>query len=138
MIDKLISQGFITCSKDKKQSIRSTQLGRDLIKSVSPMLSNPDMTALWFEYQKSIEKGEMTKDGFLKDVLDSVKAEIENIKKANLNIKIAGAIMCPKCNKGHLRRIKSGKSAFYGCSEYKNGCTFTAIEKNGKPILPNQ
>ena len=136
MIDKLITQGFITCSKDKKQSIKSTQLGRDLIKSVSPMLSNPDMTALWFEYQKSIEKGEMSKDEFLRDVLDSVKLEIENIKQANLNIKIAGAIICPRCNKGHLRRIKSGKSGFYGCSEFSNGCKFTAIEKNGKPVLP--
>ena len=135
MIDKLIREGFITCSKDKKQSIKSTQLGRDLIKSVSPMLSNPDMTALWFEYQKSIEKGEMSKESFLNDVLDSVRAEIENIKKANLDIKIAGVILCPKCKKGHLRRIKSGKSAFYGCSEYSNGCKFTAIEKNGKPVL---
>lgn len=135
MIDKLITQGFITCSKDKKQSIKATQLGRDLIKSVSPMLSNPDMTALWFEYQKSIEKGEMSKESFLNDVLDSVKAEIENIKKANLDIKIAGVIMCPKCKKGHLRRIKNGKSIFYGCSEFNNGCKFTAIEKNGKPVL---
>lgn len=135
MIDKLIREGFIACSSDKKQSIKSTQLGRDLIKSVSPMLSNPDMTALWFEYQKSIEKGEMSKESFLNDVLDSVKLEIENIKQANLAIKVAGAIICPKCNKGHLRRIKSGKSAFYGCSEFSNGCKFTTIEKNGKPVL---
>lgn len=135
MIDKLIREGFITCSSDKKQNIKSTQLGRDLIRSVSPMLSNPDMTALWFEYQKSIEKGEMSKEAFLRDVLDSVKSEIENIKKANLDIKIAGVITCPKCNKGHLRRIKSGKSVFYGCSEFRNGCKFTTIEKNGKPVL---
>ncbi len=135
MIDKLITQGFITCSSDKKQSIKSTQLGRDLIKCVSPMLSNPDMTALWFEYQKSIEKGEMSKEEFLRDVLDSVRLEIENIKKANLEIKISGAIVCPQCKKGHLRRIKSGKSAFYGCSEFSNGCKFTAVEKNGKPVL---
>lgn len=135
MIDKLITQGFITCSSDKKQHIKSTQLGRDLIKCVSPMLSNPDMTALWFEYQKSIEKGEMSKEEFLRDVLDSVRLEIENIKKANLDIKIAGAIICPRCKKGHLRRIRSGKGTFYGCSEFSNGCKFTAIEKNGKPVL---
>ena len=72
---------------------------------------------------------------FLRDVLDSVRLEIENIKKANLDIKIAGAIICPRCKKGHLRRIRSGKGTFYGCSEFSNGCKFTAIEKNGKPVL---
>ena len=30
------------------------------------------------------------------------------------------ALLCPLCQKGHILR---GKTA-YGCSEYKNGCTF--------------
>lgn len=76
MIEKLIKGGFIKVSNDKKQNIQSTQLGKDLIKAVSPMLSNPDMTALWFEYQKDIEKGAITKEKFLNDVLDSITKEI--------------------------------------------------------------
>lgn len=135
MIEKLIKGGFIKVSNDKKQNIQSTQLGKDLIKAVSPMLSNPDMTALWFEYQKDIEKGVITKEKFLNDVLDSIAKEIESIKQANFDIKVAGAIACPTCKTGHLRRLKSGKGYFYGCSNYVNGCKFTTIEKNGKPVL---
>ena len=32
-------------------------------------------------------------------------------------------LICPKCKNGHLRRPK-GKD-FYGCDQYRNGCTFT-------------
>lgn len=138
MIEKLIKGGFIEVSNDKKQNIQSTQLGKDLIKAVSPMLSNPDMTALWFEYQKDIEKGAITKEKFLNDVLDSIAKEIESIKQSNFDIKVAGAIACPTCKSGHLRRLKSGKGYFYGCSNYANGCKFTTYEKNGKPVLINK
>ena len=138
MIEKLIKGGFIKVSNDKKQNIQSTQLGKDLIKAVSPMLSNPDMTALWFEYQKDIEKGAITKEKFLNDVLDSIAKEIESIKQSNFDIKVASAIACPTCKSGHLRRLKSGKGYFYGCSNYANGCKFTTYEKNGKPVLINK
>ncbi|BDB64833.1 DNA topoisomerase [Helicobacter cinaedi] len=138
MIEKLIKGGFIKVSNDKKQNIQSTQLGKDLIKAVSPMLSNPDMTALWFEYQKDIEKGVITKEKFLDDVLDSIAKEIESIKQSNFDIKVAGAIACPTCKSGYLRRLKSGKGYFYGCSNYTNGCKFTTIEKNGKPVFINK
>lgn len=138
MIEKLIKGGFIEVSNDKKQNIQSTQLGKDLIKAVSPMLSNPDMTALWFEYQKDIEKGAITKERFLDDVLDSIAKEIENIKQSNFDIKVAGAIACPTCKSGHLRRLKSGKGYFYGCSNYVKGCKFTTYEKNGKPVFINK
>ena len=34
-----------------------------------------------------------------------------------------GGILCPKCRKGHLRR-PNGKD-FYGCDQYRDGCTFS-------------
>ncbi len=34
-----------------------------------------------------------------------------------------GAILCPKCKAGHLRR-PNGKD-FYGCDQYRAGCTFS-------------
>ncbi len=35
----------------------------------------------------------------------------------------AASILCPKCKQGHLRR-PNGKD-FYGCDQYRNGCTFS-------------
>lgn len=35
-------------------------------------------------------------------------------------------ITCPKCKKGHLRlRPKAEKRDFYGCDQYREGCTFS-------------
>ncbi|EDO9449697.1 DNA topoisomerase III, partial [Campylobacter coli] len=47
---------------------------------------------------------------------------------------------CPKCEKGNLirRESKNEKNKFwYGCSEWKNGCSFMCPEKDKKPNLNN-
>ncbi|NHH35057.1 DNA topoisomerase III, partial [Campylobacter jejuni] len=54
-IKTLIEREYIEVSKDKKQIIKSTKKGRDLIKLSPKSLITPDMTALWFEQQKMIE-----------------------------------------------------------------------------------
>lgn len=53
-IKTLIEREYIEVSKDKKQIIKSTKKGRDLIKLSPKSLITPDMTALWFEQQKMI------------------------------------------------------------------------------------
>ncbi|EPB5136959.1 DNA topoisomerase 3, partial [Campylobacter coli] len=50
-IKTLIEREYIEVSKDKKQIIKSTKKGRDLIKLSPKSLITPDMTALWFEQQ---------------------------------------------------------------------------------------
>lgn len=43
---------------------------------------------------------------------------------------------CPECGKGYLQRYPSKKKKntfWWGCSEYKNGCTYTTIDNVGKP-----
>jgi len=44
-----------------------------------------------------------------------------------------GAILCPKCKCGHLRRPK-GKD-FYGCDQYRAGCTFSVNVNIAKKTL---
>ncbi|TYP99168.1 DNA topoisomerase-3 [Tenacibaculum adriaticum] len=57
-------------------------------------------------------------------------------KKSKVKEEVPDTILCPKCKKG---TVLKGKSA-YGCSEYKNGCSFVYsfedIKKNanGKPL----
>ncbi|NDJ28057.1 DNA topoisomerase III [Campylobacter sp. MIT 12-8780] len=138
MIEKLIKQGYIEVSNDKKQVIKSTPKGKDLIKFVTPILSRPDMTALWFEYQKAIEKGETTKEAFIKSVYTSISTEIEKIKNGNFSIAGAKRIKCPECD-GFLIKRKGQKGFFYGCSRYQEGCKFICMaDKKGEPILKNK
>lgn len=136
MIEKLINQGYIEVSNDKKQNIKSTPRGKELIKSVSPILSQPDMTALWFEYQKAIEKGEVSKEAFLKSVYSTVNTEIERIKNGNFSLaSTTERIKCPQCD-GFLIKRKGQKGFFFGCSNFKQGCKFICnADKKGRPII---
>ena len=48
-----------------------------------------------------------------------------------------GAIPCPKCKAGHLRR-PNGKD-FYGCDQYRSGCTFSVnVTIAKKKLTDNQ
>lgn len=140
MIEKLIKQEYINVSKDKKQTITSTAKGQNLIKSCSGLLSTPDMTALWFEYQKEIESGNRTKDNFLLLVKNEIAQEINRIKENNFAIEIdeknkMSNFLCPKCNSSLFRKeSKNKKGQFYWyCSNYKN-CDLGFVNDNkGEP-----
>ncbi|EMV9640339.1 DNA topoisomerase 3, partial [Campylobacter coli] len=123
-IKTLIEREYIEVSKDKKQIIKSTKKGRDLIKLSPKSLITPDMTALWFEQQKMIEISELRREQFLEEITKEVISEIQRIDK-NQEFKILDnenkpKIQCPQCNKGFLQRIKSknGNSWWWGCSEF--------------------
>lgn len=139
MIEKLITSGYIEVSKDKKQQIKSTLKGQNLIKCVSSFLSAPDMTALWYEYQKEIEAGNRTKENFLFSVKNDIKYEIERIKDTGefkMEVNNSG-ITCPKCNNGVLVRKPSKKDPkrfWWGCSCYP-ACDAVYFDNNGEPQL---
>ncbi|EHN3889746.1 DNA topoisomerase 3, partial [Campylobacter coli] len=136
-IKTLIEREYIEVSKDKKQIIKSTKKGRDLIKLSPKSLITPDMTALWFEQQKMIEISELRREQFLEEITKEVISEIQRIDK-NQEFKILDnenkpKIQCPQCNKGFLQRIKSknGNSWWWGCSEFKQGCKAMYYDDNG-------
>ncbi|EAH7041528.1 DNA topoisomerase III, partial [Campylobacter jejuni] len=138
-IKTLIEREYIEVSKDKKQIIKSTKKGRDLIKLSPKSLITPDMTALWFEQQKMIEISELRREQFLEEITKEVISEIQRIDK-NQEFKILDnenkpKIQCPQCNKGFLQRIKSknGNSWWWGCSEFKQGCKAMYYDNNRKP-----
>ncbi|EAJ4098287.1 DNA topoisomerase III [Campylobacter coli] len=125
-IKTLIEREYIEVSKDKKQIIKSTKKGRDLIKLSPKSLITPDMTALWFEQQKMIEISELRREQFLEEITKEVISEIQRIDK-NQEFKILDnenkpKIQCPQCNKGFLTKRKGKYGNFWGCSEYMEGC----------------
>lgn len=133
MIEKLVKQSYIEIGS--KQNIKSTQKGKELIKAVGSLLANPDMTALWFEYQKAIELGKATKEDFLNSVYKTVSTEIEKIKKQGFALSETAKVKCLNCD-GFLIKRKGIKGFFFGCSRYKEGCNFMCLaDKKGNPIL---
>ena len=133
----LVDKGYIEVSSDKKQIIKSTLKGKSLIKYAPSSLTSADMTALWFEMQKEIEAGNLSRDDFLKDITNQVKAEIDRIK-GGVQMSFGEQIKCPTCGKGFLRRRQNSKdkSYFWSCSEWKadkSGCNAIFPDEKGKP-----
>ncbi|MCR2055801.1 DNA topoisomerase III, partial [Campylobacter helveticus] len=80
------------------QKIKATEKGINLIKALPPLLTQPDMTALWFEKQKEILNGALSKEEFLKEI-DSFILELINENKGSkmqFNQTNDNKISCPK------------------------------------------
>lgn len=138
-LKNLVDKGYIEVSNDKKQVVKSTQKGKELIKNAPNSLSCVDMTALWFEQQKEIEAGNLTREAFLQEITKQISDEIANLK-GNTQMSFESAIKCPICNKGFLRKLQNKKdnSYFWSCSEWKadkTGCNAIFNDNKGKPDL---
>ena len=96
------------------------------------LLKSAELTGRWEKKLRQVEKGEYQAKDFLDELKTMVTEIVFNVKSDNrrpgeqaLNISpevkssIEGSL-CPLCGKGILLK---GNTA-YGCSEWKNGCTF--------------
>lgn len=135
-IKNLFDKGYIV---EDKKSIKSTLTGRKLIELSPATLSSPDMTALWYEQQKDIQNGTLSKEEFLNNVEIYINDEINRIKNSNKFESLANenSIKCPTCETGVLRRLKSNKDSkfFWGCSNYQDGCKTSFPDDKGKPLI---
>lgn len=91
----------------------------------------PDTTALWFEQQLAIEKGELSVDEFLDEIEKFVDEQIEAAKNVKLEVK---GEPC-SCGKGVLVLKKFKDSEFFACTAYP-ACKITKPALNGLPA-PN-
>lgn len=145
IIETLFKRRYIL--RDGK-SLKATDAGIALIDTIKvDLLKSAKLTGIWENKLRQIEKGTYDAAAFvteLKNLIGKIVVEVlsdnsgckiqiqqEDDKKKTKSkakttrtrkpaIKSLEDIVCPICEKGHL--IK-GNSA-YGCSEYKNGCTF--------------
>ena len=134
IIDGLVKRGYL--EEDSKKRLVSTQKGRELCRILPQELTQPNMTAYWWLVQEQIKAGEVDYTALPLSVLDSVKNIMSqqydrmdvsdtgsgSASKKSSSVqkerKIIG--ICPRCGNA----IIEGKKGF-GCSNFKNGCTFT-------------
>ena len=140
-IKTLIDREYISVSKDKKQNIKALPKGFKLIENLPQMLSGVDMTALWYEQQKEIQSGGLSREEFLKGINAFILELTQENKESKVSFNQAEAkeqIKCPKCENGNLREINGKYGKFFSCSSYQNGCDFKTKSINGKPDLNPQ
>jgi len=126
----LLKRGFL---EENKKHLTSTRIGQEFYDGLPDTVRFPDMTALWHEQQEAIRQGKLTTEAFLKDLAKYVTAEVERVRKHGLALTVT-APPCPACGKPLARR-SGNNGKFWGCTGYNEGCTFTADDNRGKPVL---
>lgn len=129
IIQTLKKRGFL-CNEGK--NVISTPLGREFYKILPDEIRKPDLTAKWWAIQQEIQDGNAKPEDLYQEVLAAFhrvasiqypKIQLSNLTGAAGRKSIG---TCPRCGKP----IVEGKKG-YGCSGYREGCTFT-IWKEGQ------
>ena len=151
IIETLFRRKYI---RREKKRIMATITGIQLIGTIqNELLKSAELTGQWEHKLRLIEKGEFEVAEFMKGMHDMVTSIVNDVKKRPTQYititedekpgakktkaapKPAAKATCPKCKEG---TILKGKSAF-GCSNWKNGCTFKiAFEFYGKKLTEKQ
>lgn len=129
IIQTLKKRGFL-CNEGK--NVISTPLGREFYKILPDEIRKPDLTAKWWAIQQEIQDGNAKPEYLYQEVLAAFH-RVASIQYPKIQLSnLAGAAgrksigTCPRCGKP----IVEGKKG-YGCSGYREGCTFT-IWKEGQ------
>ncbi len=146
IIETLFKRNYI---RKERKNLYPTLTGKELIGTIhEELLKSAELTGLWEKKLRQIERGNYEAKTFLDELKQMVNQVVINVlsDKSGRSITIedtpspqqtpapekktrkapkkkatkAPSLSCPLCGKGTILR---GKTA-YGCSEYKNGCTF--------------
>ncbi len=139
IIETLFKRDYI---RREKKNLIATNTGVELIQLIQEdLLKSAELTGLWEKKLRQIEKGEYEAKVFLDELKAMVTEIVFNVKSDNRphpsplqkerekdkpetdtkSMPLAkGQVICPLCGKGILLK---GNTA-YGCSEWKNGCTY--------------
>ena len=127
----IIDRGYV--KRKGKTGLESTDLGKSLIDSLPPYLSDPVLTALWEGALEDVEKGKRTLSEFMEAQAKDLTARVGQMRSVPITIKgVKPAVKpvdghgetCAKCGKGtmvtkvvHKDGPSKGK-VYLACSEY--------------------
>lgn len=127
IIETLFKRDYI---KKERKNLIATNTGVDLIQTIQEeLLKSAELTGLWEKKLRQVERGEYEAKAFLEELKEMVRQIVFNVKSDNRRMNSLQVekkaenpvgLVCPLCGKG---TIIKGHTA-YGCSEWKNGCTF--------------
>ena len=154
IIETLFKRNYIVRSR---KNLIPTTTGIELIETINnELLKSVELTGIWERKLRLIEKGEYEAKLFMNEMKSMVSEIVLDVKKENQKsitiiekeekpkplkkkntskaTDISG-LECPKCKQGKLLK---GSTAF-GCSAYKDGCTFKVpFENYGKKLTEKQ
>lgn len=121
IIEKLISSGYV---KRVKKDLKSTDIGRELVKMVPESLKSAKTTADWENKLTLISMGELDEDTFISDIIDATIKVISEKPSYNPNFTSNKTVLgkCPRCGGNIYLNNK-----FYVCDK---NCGFKIYKDN--------
>jgi DNA topoisomerase-3 len=139
IIRTLFDRGFVeTVKKGKVQNVVATKTGGDLYDALPDNAKFPDLTALWHQEQREIERGEKSIDVFVDGLIAAIGGECARVARDGLKLNLEKH-PCPACGNAMLRR-KGAKGFFWSCSAFPD-CKIALPDDGGKPgarTAPNE
>ena len=118
IIETLIGRGYIV---RQQRQLTATDAGRYLVALItSENLKSAELTGAWEGRLKQVEEGKLSHDGFMTSIVEFTRDIIDATAPARPDLSQFGP--CPLCG----RDVIQGKRA-YGCSGWRDGCTFVLI-----------
>ena len=125
IIETLFKRNYI---RKERKNLHATPTGVGLIDTIQEeLLKSAELTGQWEKKLRQIEKGTYEASLFIDELKDMVSQIVQHVRSDNSSRTITidegtvkKILVCPACKKGTIIR---GKTA-YGCSRYKEGCTF--------------
>jgi DNA topoisomerase-3 len=129
IIETLIKRGYIARSG---KTLQATDLGYYLIALLQDTnLKSPELTGEWESKLKLIERGKFSAEEFMQMIAEFTKQIIDHSDIYKINTNIIGP--CPCCKNAVIKGNKG-----YGCSKWKEGCTFVLWTKYKNSLLSHQ
>ena len=112
IIEKLFQRKYII---REKKNIKATELGINLIHTIiSPLLKSAELTGIWEKKLREIERGDFQAQQFLDELKQMTYEVVREVKSDKSGMR------CPVCGKGIIIRGRTR----YGCSRWREGCTY--------------
>ena len=132
IIKTIKSRGYV---KAKGKAFHITELGDLVVQLLDGRFDFMDVG-----YTRAIEvtldeiaMGQPKYQNLLSQCDESLKINLNELGvEAPINI---DTIQCPQCEQGQLRQINGKRGVFWGCNRYKQGCSATFEDNQGKPQL---
>lgn len=101
IIERLKKSGYIEVVKG---NLIPTENALTIINTLPRSITNPDLTALWFQQQNLIAENKLSVDEFVENIYSAISEEVSNLSSADFTglvsegKKAEDIIYCPNCN----------------------------------------
>ena len=117
----------------------TSSTARTLIEALPLDVKDPAQAGVFKATLDRIAKGEVSYDQFIADTVDWISTVVKSASHLNMKLPLAsGAVCCPKCKGGQLRRKEGDKGAYWYCANWNREpekCDARFQDVNGKPML---